>query len=425
MFIFKTLHKLVLACTAWHGSIFGSTKSFLPMASVHRRVSPSGALSPYWSAKFRDASGRVMMKSTKEIDRRKALKIAQAWEKAARMAASGELTQAASMQLLDALMQETTGQRFNTQGIEDFCKEWLVGRKQVGKAASTLKRYEPILDGFVEFLPQKRRAAPIATVTPSEVERFRDEELRQGKSAVTANFAVKVLRAVFNSARRKGLTPTNPAEAVELMPEDCEERIPFAEEQIQQLLRQANIGWMGMILLGLHAGLRLNDAANLTWENIDLVNRTLRFRPQKTVGRKHGRERETIIFLHPDLVNYFESLSVSDDPKAPIFSALCGKPSGSHGGLSNMFRRLMDKTGIRVPHGAVKTGKGRQFRALGYHSLRHSFVNRLANLEVLPDVRKQLAGHSSDEIHRRYVHLDLSLQAKAIEKLPSVLRRVS
>jgi len=25
---------------------------------------------------------------------------------------------------------------------------------------------------------------------------------------------------------------------------------------------------MGMILLGLHAGLRLNDAANLTWENL-------------------------------------------------------------------------------------------------------------------------------------------------------------
>jgi len=50
------------------------------------------------------------------------LKIAQAWAKAARMAAAGELTQAASMQLLDALMQETTGQRFNTQGMGDFCK---------------------------------------------------------------------------------------------------------------------------------------------------------------------------------------------------------------------------------------------------------------------------------------------------------------
>jgi hypothetical protein len=95
-----------------------------------------------------------MMKSTKEMDRRKALKIAQAWEKVARIAAAGELTQAASMQLLDALMQETTGQRFNTQSIEDFYKEWLAGRKQVGKAASTLKRYEPILDGFVVPAPK-------------------------------------------------------------------------------------------------------------------------------------------------------------------------------------------------------------------------------------------------------------------------------
>ena len=58
-------------------------------------------------------------------------------------------------------------------------------------------------------------------------------------------------------------------------------------------------------------------------------------------------------------MNYFESLPVSDDPRAPIFPALYGKPSGSHGGLSNMFRRLMDKAGIRVPHGAAKTGKGR------------------------------------------------------------------
>ena len=44
---------------------------------------------------------------------------------AASVMLAGNTALAASMQLLDALMQETTGQRFNTQGIEDFCKEWL------------------------------------------------------------------------------------------------------------------------------------------------------------------------------------------------------------------------------------------------------------------------------------------------------------
>jgi hypothetical protein len=37
------------------------------------------------------------------------------------------------------------------------------------------------------------------------------------------------------------------------------------------------------------------------------------------------------------------------------------------------------------------------------------------------EVRKQMVGHSSDEIHRRYTHLDISLQAAAIAKQASVL----
>jgi integrase len=100
---------------------------------------------------------------------------------------------------------------------------------------------------------------------------------------------------------------------------------------------------------------------------------------------------------------------------------LHGKPSGSHGGLSNAFNRLMQVSQIRVPVGLKKEGKGRQFRALGFHSLRHSFVSRLANAEVSADVRKQIVGHSSDEIHQRYVHLELALQKSALSKLNSIL----
>jgi len=81
----------------------------------------------------------------------------------------------------------------------------------------------------------------------------------------------------------------------------------------------------------------------------------------------------------------------------------------------------MELAGIRVPLGSEKQGKGRRFKAVGFHSLRHSFISRLAYAEVPADIRKQLVGHSSDDIHRRYVHLDLSPQTKAIAGLSSVL----
>jgi len=44
----------------------------------------------------------------------------------------------------------------------------------------------------------------------------------------------------------------------------------------------------------------------------------------------------------------------------------------------------------------------------------------LENAEVPADVRKQIVGHSSDQIHKRYVHLELALQAKAIANLPNL-----
>jgi hypothetical protein len=39
----------------------------------------------------------------------------------------------------------------------------------------------------------------------------------------------------------------------------------------------------------------------------------------------------------------------------------------------------MHLAGIRAPLGPEKQGKGRQFKALGFHSLRHSFISTLAN----------------------------------------------
>jgi integrase len=373
------------------------------------------------TAKFRGADGRPIWRSTKQTDHRKAIAVARKWEQAARLAASSELTQAASIRLLDELMETTIGENFNVRSVESYFAEWFKGKNATGTSPGTLTRYRPVLDGFIASLSEQRRRASVSSITALEVERFRDGELEGGKTPGTANFAVKVLRAVFNTARRRGLSPTNPAEAIELLNEIGEERMPFTDDQVKALLGVADNEWQGMILLGYHSGICLGDAAHLTRGNLDLLTRVLVFRAGKTVRRKKGRDKETVVYMHPDLAAYFKSLPASDDPNAPVFPNLYGKKSGSHGGLSNAFNRLMERADIRVPLGSEKRGKGRRFKALGFHSLRHSFISRLANAEVPADVRKQLVGHSSDDIHRRYVHLDLSLQTKAIAGLSSLL----
>jgi integrase len=200
--------------------------------------------------------------------------------------------------------------------------------------------------------------------------------------------------------------------------EEPEERKPFSDDQVKALLRLADPEWKGAILIAFHAGLRISDCADLSWDNYDPINHRLSFRPKKTGKRTR---KNTVIALHSDIVNYLGSLPGGDLPGQKLFPQLAGRASGGARGLSNAFNRLMQKAGIRIEVGAEKEGKGRRFRKFGFHSLRHSFISRLANAEVGPDLRKELVGHSSDEVHARYVHLDSSLQEKAIAKLSSVL----
>jgi integrase len=130
-------------------------------------------------------------------------------------------------------------------------------------------------------------------------------------------------------------------------------------------------------------------------------------------GQAQGN-KETTIALHQDVIRFLDTLPVTDVTGQKLFPSLAGRGSGGHKGLSREFSPLMDKAGITVPMGLKKEGKERQFRPLGYHSLRHSFISRLANQGISADVRKELSGHSSDSVHERYV------QREAINHLGSV-----
>jgi site-specific recombinase XerD len=108
-----------------------------------------------------------------------------------------------------------------------------------------------------DYLPEKRRTSSVASITIGEIERFRNTEIKSGKTSSTTNVEIVILRGLFNHARRLGVSSSNSAEAAELLPGDSEVRIPFTDQQIRDLLKAASVEWRGMILLGTYAGLRI------------------------------------------------------------------------------------------------------------------------------------------------------------------------
>jgi integrase len=312
------------------------------MASVYKKAGANGRLSPNWQAKFRGVDGEQVWLSTKLEDKRKAKAVAELWEEACRLAEAHELTQdearkvtekvekitrsprtlAATSGLVDELLKHSIDEDFKGQDFAKYCAEWLEDRKARAASASVVK-YRGFVNGFIKSLAERRRSAPIASISAGEIQRFRIEETLSGKNAATVNVGIAVLRALFNSARRAGLTTTNPAEAVERLTAEGEERIPFDEGAVKLLLKEADTEWRGLILLGWQHGLRLSDATNLSWSNIDLDNQILSFRQKKTAGRAR-KQKTTNLALHADLVEYLGSLAVTDQTDQPLFPSFYG-----------------------------------------------------------------------------------------------------
>ena len=55
-------------------------------------------------------------------------------------------------------------------------------------------------------------------------------------------------------------------------------------------------------------------------------------------------------------------------------------------------------------------------KRLSFHSLRHTYVGVMANLGVSREVRMKLAGHSREDSHDRYTHLEAKTIRAALKE---------
>jgi integrase len=308
------------------------------------------------------------------------------------------------------------GEPLNFRSLNEFCQEWLES-KATNKAESTIIRYKKVISDFLDYLGEKKASLSIASITPRDVQSFRDREVRVGKSEQTANLSLKTIRSLFIAAHRHGLITTNPAMAVETFDAEQQQRECFTIPQVQQILSVAGEEWRTAILFGYYLGARIGDCARMRWSNVDLEKKEIRYTPQKT-----KRGKELIIPMMPELEAQLLGLPSSDKAEDFLCPHLALKTSGGNHGLSFSFKRIMIEAGILQEHQEKKPGEGRRFNPLGFHSLRHTHVSELANSDVPAEVRQKISGHKSSRVHERYTHIETETKRKAMKKMRGVVK---
>lgn len=377
------------------------------MASVHRRPR-----SQFWHAAFRDASGRLVLRSTKHTNRGLALAEALELERAAKLAGRGELVESQARNILRDIMERASSgeDTLGSESVEGFLKAWLLS-KEARKSASTGVRYRAAVENFLKGLGSRAKK-PLGALAPRDVDAFLNRRLAEdGVAPRTAILDVKVIRTALNAARRQGLVTTNAAEGVELPDVEGVERGTFTAEEVKLLVEAASGEWRTLILCAYFIGGRLGDMTSLRWADLDLAEGVLTY-----VAKKNGAK--LTVPLHPTLLEHLEELAGTDKAETFVMPGMAGlRPGGRHG-LSEGFKRIVRKAGLNLQEVA---GKGvRKQNRRTFHALRHSFTSALANAGVAPELRMKLTGHSSAAVHKGYTHHELKVLKDAVGKLPSL-----
>jgi len=384
------------------------------MASIRRK-----ARSPFWFACFTDSDGSRTQRSTKQSDRRKALAVANQFEKAAKLASEKRLGEAQARKVLSEIYETVTNEPLTTVTAKAFLTDWPEA-KRPNVARGTYNAYAQTCRDFIGHLGPKADR-DISQVARGDVAKFRDK-VADRTTATNANKQLKYLRVALGAAWKDGFMQDNPAAKVDRLSErdDAKKaRRPFTLPELKAIVGAASGEWKGIVLFGLYTGQRLSDVCSLCWSNVDLEAEVIRF-----VTGKTGRQME--IPIAPPLLEFIETMPSSDDPTAPLFPeayAVATKET-SDSRLSQQFYDLLVSVGLAAKRTKVETGLGRARRRnvsqVTFHSLRHTATSLLKNAGVSEAVAKDIIGHDSDAVSRTYTHIDAKAKRKALGKLPEL-----
>lgn len=222
----------------------------------------------------------------------------------------------------------------------------------------------------------------------------------------TRNNEIGHLRTVWKMLEKHGKVEDNPwglARAQRDRSEETHGRA-FTDDEVSRILnaaREVGCEWEGMVTVALYTGLRKGDIERLKWEGdpekeviADTNIRRIYGTPSKT-ARKRVR---VDIPMHDKVYDLLSKM----ERREYIFPWRLSHPNGQRPKRGDCF------FGEVLRRAGIVAGKGEK---VSFHSLRHTFVTRLADAGVAEDVRMRLAGHTNAITHGVYTHEDSQSKA--------------
>lgn len=294
---------------------------------------------------------------------------------------------------IEKAQKEKVEQILNTTFSEIFTNHYYPNVQHNRKNWRSIKREEALFRLWIEPIIGSR---PLREVMPLHLERIKKEMLNAGRSPGSVQYALAVVRQVFNYAIQNrlfdGRNPADKTGGVKRLKVD-NRRTRFltkveAKDLLAELKKRSN-DVHDMALFSLHTGARAGEVFNLRWADVDISQGLLIFKDTKS-----GKNRPA--FLTEDVKVMLTSRQCENtDGDALVFP---GKGGVKITQISDSFNRAV--TAIKLNEGCTD-----RLMKVTFHTLRHTFASWLAMDGVNPFHLKELMGHSDLKLTERYSHL--------------------
>ena len=230
---------------------------------------------------------------------------------------------------------------------------------------------------------------PMKDIAPFHLEKLKKSMATAKQSPRSVQYALAVIRQVFNEARRKGAYVGESPTAKVKFPKPDNGRMRFltrAEaDKLLEALKGKSDDVYDMALISLNCGLRFGEIASLTWQDVDLTKGTLTIRDAKAGSRYAFLTEQAAAML---------KTRKQGKPADYVFEGRKGEMSR----ISPTFFRAVDELklndGIDDPRLKVY-----------FHSLRHTYASWMIEEGADLYTVQKLLGHKTNVMTQRYAHM--------------------
>ncbi len=308
--------------------------------------------------------------------------------------------------------------------LADFTRTWATSTLLASDLkASTRANYATIAQKHIVEAPLGRMT--LDKVRPTFVESWLVNRRELGLADSTVRSAYTILRAVLETAVRDGALARNPAAMVKRPTVTAKEAAYLTPAQVRDLLATAGgTRYRPLFNLLVNTGLRRGEALALHWRDVDFTKRTIRVRG--TLARVDGQ----LVVTEPKTAKSKRVLHMSPTAATVLQEVRSGQRqeqlrAGSVWAATGYV--FTTETGTPCdPRNALRALKAAARTAglpdVGLHTLRHSAASVMLENGIPLKVVSELLGHSSVAITGDvYGHVSPNVSADALDALAGAL----